>query len=181
MSRGGPAFVIPARLTVADLAGTIGASIEAVSAELEARGEPSAPSDLVSGPLAVSVASHLGCEVSVEPRDLALEQLYELETSGHWAEEPEGRAGRLSRGVASRLDELDEHIEQVSEHWSVSRMPLIDRNVLRIALFELLEDPETPTGVVISEAVRLAQTYSTERSGPFVNGVLATLARTVRG
>lgn len=181
MSRGSPALVIPARLTVAELAGAIGKGTEAVSAELEARGEPSASSDLVSGPLAVSVASALGCEVSVEPRDLALEQLYQLETSGHWTEESEGRADRLSRGVASKLDELDEQIEQVSEHWSVSRMPLIDRNVLRIALFELIEDRETPTGVIISEAVRLAQTYSTERSGPFVNGVLASLARAVRG
>jgi transcription antitermination factor NusB len=181
MSRGGRAVVIPARLTVTQLADAIGEGFDLVAAALEARGEPSAPDDLVSGGLGVAVASALGREVSVEPRDLALEHLYELETSGGWAETPEGRAGRLSQGVADQLDRLDEMIEKVSEHWSVSRMPLIDRNVLRIALFELLEDSETPTGVIVSEAVRLARTYSTERSGTFVNGVLATLARTIRG
>ncbi|MBW3666611.1 MAG: transcription antitermination factor NusB [Actinobacteria bacterium] len=180
MSRGTPASVIPARLTVAELAQAIGAHTDAVAAALEERREPSSPSDLVSGDLAVSVAAALGCEIVVEPRDLALEHLYELETGGEGTESPEGRAGRLSQGVAAKLDALDEMIEKVSEHWSVSRMSLIDRNVIRIALFELLEDPETPTGVIVSEAVRLAQTYSTERSGPFVNGVLATLARAVR-
>lgn len=180
MSHGGPAVVIPARLTVAQLAEAIGEPVESVAEALETRGEPSAPDDLVAGDLGVAVARALGNEVTVEPRDLALEHLYELETTGEWAEAPEGRAGHLSRGVADQLDRLDAMIEQVSEHWSVSRMPLIDRNVLRIALFELLEDPETPTGVIVSEAVRLAQIYSTERSSTFVNGVLATLARSIR-
>lgn len=181
MSRDSPAVVIPAQLTVADLAAAIGVGIEQVAAALEARDEPSAPGDLLSGDIALAVAAALGHEVALEPRDLALECLYELETRGEWAPPSEGRAERLCEGVAGRLDELDEMIEQVSEHWSVSRMPLIDRNILRIALFELREEPATPTGVIVAEAVRLAQTYSTERSGPFVNGVLATLARAVRG
>jgi N utilization substance protein B len=55
-------------------------------------------------------------------------------------------------------------------------MPPIDRNILRIALWELEHRPETPVAVIISEAVRLAKVYSTERSGGFVNGVLAKLA-----
>jgi N utilization substance protein B len=71
-------------------------------------------------------------------------------------------------------------IESVSEHWSVARMPLIDRNILRIALHELRNDETIPTAVIVSEAVRLAQTYSTEKSSAFVNGVLSTLARTIR-
>lgn len=181
MSRGAPAATIPARLSVTELAEAIGVTPEAVGAILEARGEPWSPNDVIPGDLAMSVASELGVKVVVEPRDLALELLYELETRGEMGPSPGGRAGWISQGVAAGLDELDEMIEQVSEHWSVSRMPLIDRNVLRIALFELREDPETPTAVIVSEAVRLARTYSTERSGPFVNGVLATLARSVRG
>ncbi|MGH8946768.1 MAG: transcription antitermination factor NusB [Acidimicrobiia bacterium] len=181
MSRGAPAPVIPARLTVEDLAAAIGVDPQAVSAALDEREEPSAPDDLVSGDLAASVAAELGVEVTVEPRDLALEYLYEMETSGEWGDLPAGRVGRIIEGVVAGLDDLDEMIENVSEHWSVSRMPLVDRNVLRIALFELREDPETPIGVIVSEAVRLAATYSTERSGSFVNGVLATLARDVRG
>jgi N utilization substance protein B len=59
-------------------------------------------------------------------------------------------------------------------------MPVIDRSILRLGLFELRHGRETPTAVVVSEAVRLAKTYSTERSGAFVNGVLASLARTTR-
>jgi transcription antitermination factor NusB len=180
MSRGSTAPVIPARVTVAELAAAIGADTETVSAILVERGEPGSPDDVVSGEVAVSVASGLGVEIAVEPRDLALECLYQLEISGELGP-PEGRAGRICEGVVSRLDELDEMIERVSEHWSVARMPLIDRNVLRIALFELKEEADTPTGVIVSEAVRLATTYSTDRSAAFVNGVLATLARTVRG
>jgi len=181
MSRGAPAATIPARLTVTELAEAIGVTPEAVRTILETRDEPGSPNDVIPGDLAMSVAAELGVVVVVEPRDLALEHLYELETRGEMGPSPGGRAGWISQGVAAGLDELDGMIEQVSEHWSVSRMPLIDRNVLRIALFELREDPETPTAVIVSEAVRLARTYSTERSGPFVNGVLATLAREVRG
>lgn len=181
MRRGSPALVIPARLTVAELAAAIGTDPEAVATVLDIMDEPSSREDEVSGEVAVTVAAELGVEVIVEPRDLALECLYELETTGKWEAAPRGRAGRICEGVVAGLDELDEMIERVSEHWTISRMPLIDRNILRIALFELREDPETPTGVIVSEAVRLATTYSTERSGSFVNGVLATLARSIRG
>jgi N utilization substance protein B len=59
-------------------------------------------------------------------------------------------------------------------------MPLVDRNILRLGLFELESDRDTATPVVVSEAVRLAQLYSTEKSGAFINGVLATLAKGVR-
>jgi N utilization substance protein B len=59
-------------------------------------------------------------------------------------------------------------------------MPVIDRSILRLGLFELRHGRGVPTAVVVSEAVRLAKTYSTERSGAFVNGVLATLARAPR-
>src|SRR5690606_14597427 len=94
---------------------------------------------------------------------------------------PDGRAGDIVTGVLDRLEELDSRIESVAQHWTVSRMPVIDRNVLRIALHELENDPAVPTAVIVSEAVRLASTYSTERSAAFVNGVLSSLARTVRG
>jgi N utilization substance protein B len=59
-------------------------------------------------------------------------------------------------------------------------MPVVDRSILRLGLFELMHEPNVPTAVIVSEAVRLARTYSTERSGSFVNGVLATLARSAR-
>lgn len=91
-----------------------------------------------------------------------------------------GKAARLAGGVLRELDRLDTSIERAAERWSVDRMPVVDRAVLRLALFELRHEPETPTAVILSEAVRIAKQYSTERSGRFVNGVLATLAREER-
>src|SRR5690606_24852141 len=108
-----------------------------------------------------------------------LEQLYAHETHGELPE-LEGRVGRMVEGIIGDLEGLDSRIEQISEHWAVSRMPVIDRNILRIGLYELESDPSVPTAVVISEAVRLASTYSTERSAAFVNGLLSTLAKKVR-
>jgi len=83
-------------------------------------------------------------------------------------------------GVGSCLTRLDELIGRYALDWAVDRMPVIDRTLLRMAVWELLERPDIPTGVVISEAVELAKTYSTEESGRFVNGVLGTIAAAVR-
>lgn len=118
--------------------------------------------------------------MSEEPRDQVLEHLYAHETHGDLPE-AEGRVARMVSGILADLEGLDARIEEVSEHWSVARMPAIDRNILRIGLYELESEPATPTGVIISEAVRLATTYSTERSASFVNGLLSTLAKKVRG
>ncbi|HEU4318820.1 MAG TPA: transcription antitermination factor NusB [Acidimicrobiia bacterium] len=175
----GPA-VIPARLTASALAEVIGRDVREVQAVLTARGQPDAADDVIGAELAIAVAATLGSSVSVEARDLALECLYELETRGEVASDIGGKAGAIVDGVVSDLDELDELIESVSEHWSVPRMPLIDRNIIRIGLYELRSEPETPTAVIVAEAVRLAGTYSTEKSPSFVNGVLATLARSIR-
>ena len=180
MSTGEETRIIPARLTVAGLAGVISRDQAEVEAVLRARGEPAAPDDIIGAELAMAVAGVLGVDVTVEPRDLALEQLYELETRGELGSDVGGRAGSLVDGVVSNLDELDSLIESVSEHWSVARMPVIDRNIIRIGLHELQSDKLTPTSVVVSEAVRLAHTYSTEKSAGFVNGVLATLAKSIR-
>jgi len=65
--------------------------------------------------------------------------------------------------------------------WELERMAAVDRAVLRLAVYELLEEPEVPLAVVIDEAVALAGQYSTEDSGRFVNGVLSTVAAKVRG
>lgn len=173
-------LVIPARVTATDLARAIGRDVSEIQAVLGAREQPDSPEDILGADLAISVAKTLGVEVSVEPRDLALERLYEFETRGEVDPDVGGRAGEIVEGVISDLDELDGLIESVSEHWSVARMPVIDRNVLRIGLHELRNDKTTSTAVIVSEAVRLAQTYSTEKSGAFVNGVLATLARSIR-
>ncbi len=173
-------LVIPARVTAKQLADVIDRDLSEVQAVLRAREEPDTPEDILGADLAIMVARALGVEATVESRDLALERLYEYETRGEMGSDVGGRAGAIVEGVVSDLDDLDQMIESVSEHWSVARMPVIDRNILRIGLYELLSDQMTPTAVVVSEAVRLAHTYSTEKSASFVNGILATLAKTIR-
>jgi N utilization substance protein B len=93
---------------------------------------------------------------------------------------PDPYAVALVRGVDRRRGELDERIRSAAENWTLERMPLVDRNVLRLAVYELLERPEVPTAVVLNEAVELAKLLSTADSGRFVNGVLATIARAAR-
>lgn len=112
-----------------------------------------------------------------EPRDEALQALYEADQREADPTGPFGaKARRLIDGVIANRAELDLLIEDASEGWSVPRMPVVDRTVLRIATFELVHERSTPPAVILSEAVRLAKTYSTEKSGRFVNGVLATIA-----
>ena len=81
----------------------------------------------------------------------------------------------LVEGVVEHRERIDTLIETHSVGWSLDRMPLVDRNLLRIGAFELLWVDETPDGVVLSEAVNLAQQLSTDDSAAFVNGVLAKL------
>jgi len=87
-------------------------------------------------------------------------------------------ARELVRGVIARRDALDELLARHSEHWRVSRMAAVDRNVLRIAVFELLET-HTPTSVVIDQAIELARRFGDDPSPGFVNGVLDAVARAV--
>ena len=114
--------------------------------------------------------------MSIEARVVALEALYAAEMVG---ESPRGaglpaRAQRMVDGVAGHVADLDAAIERASRGWRVERMAVVDRCVLRLALFELLHT-ETPPAVVIDQAVELAKTYSTARSGRFVNGVLGAI------
>lgn len=182
MSDGSAQPTIPARVTASELAAAIGLDVSAVQAVLTARGEPDMPNDLMDASLATETARALGVEVNVEPRDLALECLYEIDTRvpDQVREDIPPRVERMVAGVVADAESLDHDIEGASQHWSVARMPLLDRAILRLGLWELRNDPDTPTAVVVSEAVRLANTYSTGRSASFINGVLATLAKSTR-
>jgi len=117
--------------------------------------------------------------VITEPRQEALERLYEVEQRGAEAASLSGasaKAARIIRGVLAHIDDLDRSIEETSDHWRMDRMPPVDRTVLRIGLYELRHEPDVPSAVIVSEAVALAKTFSTERSGSFINGVLGHLA-----
>jgi N utilization substance protein B len=94
---------------------------------------------------------------------------------------PDPYAVELVTGVERRATELDAHIGAAAERWTLERMPLVDRNLLRLAVFELLERREVPTAVILDEAIELAKLLSTEDSSRFVNGVLGRIARDVRG
>ncbi|MBU6317396.1 MAG: transcription antitermination factor NusB, partial [Acidobacteria bacterium] len=86
----------------------------------------------------------------------------------------------LVEGVQQHREELDAAIAAHSKGWTLERMPLIDRTVLRVAGFELLGRPEVPVAVVLDEAVELAKRFSTDDSGRFVNGVLSALVPVLR-
>ena len=122
-------------------------------------------------------------------RERALELLYEayakdVEVSVVLADlvvVPDPYAVELVRGVEAQAAKVDALISEFARGWSIERMPVIDRAMLRIAVFELVERVDVPVAVVISEAVELAKRYSTEDSGRFVNGVLSAVATMARG
>lgn len=93
---------------------------------------------------------------------------------------PDPWVAEVAVGVEDARDRVDALIAGHAIGWALDRMPVVDLTVLRMATWELLEQPDTPTGVVISEAVELAKQYSTDESGRFVNGVLASVAAEVR-
>ena len=123
-----------------------------------------------------------------EARERALSLLYEAESkqvepSAVLAElpvAPDPYVLDVVRGVEAQRAQIDELVATHAIGWTVDRMPVVDRALLRMATFELLARPDVPTGVIISEAVELATQYSTEESGRFVNGMLATIATVVR-
>ncbi len=74
--------------------------------------------------------------------------------------------------MASHLEEMDVFIVRYSEHWRLERMTVVDRNLLRLAIYELLYQPHIPPKVVINEAVEMAKRYGSEASGGFINAIL---------
>jgi len=86
-------------------------------------------------------------------------------------------AEKLVRGVYDEQPTIDATIAKYAQHWSIARMAAVDRNVLRIALYELLFCPDVPPAVVINEAIDLAKYFSSTESGRFVNGILDRVRR----
>ena len=78
----------------------------------------------------------------------------------------------LVEGVRGSADEIDALINQYSKNWKISRMSVVDRNIMRMATFELLKRSDIPPSVTINEAVEIGKTFGTRESGPFINGVL---------
>lgn len=123
-----------------------------------------------------------------DAREQALILLYEADQRGESVENVgvlhqgmlTGLTATLALGVEELRPDLDALISASAHGWSMERMAVVDRNILRCATFELLRRPDVPTAVIIDEAIRLAKRFSTEDSGRFVNGVLAAIAAKVR-
>jgi N utilization substance protein B len=90
-------------------------------------------------------------------------------------------ADRLARGAQGQVERLDEEIRAVSKNWRFDRIAGVDRNIIRIGVFELINDAETPSAVIIDEAVEMARRFGEADSTAFVNGVLDAIMRRVRG
>jgi len=126
-------------------------------------------------------------------REIALQALYVADVSKTPAEEafaivvrrgdddadPEtvAFARELALGALERVAELDDRIQERAANWTMARMAAVDRNVLRLAAYELSARPETPVGVVIDEAIEIVRKYSTEEATRFVNGILDSLKK----
>lgn len=124
-------------------------------------------------------------------REVALQALYVADVSSTPAEEAfaivtrrddeplddETRefARTLALGTLGKREALDALIQERAENWAMNRMAAVDRNVLRLAAYELADRPETPVGVVIDEAIEIVRKYSAEEATRFVNGILDAL------
>jgi N utilization substance protein B len=130
-----------------------------------------------------------------EARELALRMLFQLDlgrqpvdevVEAALAQSPLEGANReyaeiLVRETLNHLTEIDPRIAALTPDWTPDRQAAVDRNILRLAAYELLYRPDAPVAAVVNEAVELAKKYSTAESGRFVNGVLGALARQPRG
>ena len=127
-----------------------------------------------------------------QSRELALQLLYELDVRGEsdpvpvidafWKRQPvheEVRvfADALVRGVKEQQPKIDELIVRFAEHWELDRMAVVDRNVLRAGIWELLWGVDIPPKVAINEALEIARRFSTEDSTGFINGLLDRVRR----
>ncbi|MEA3056397.1 MAG: transcription antitermination protein NusB [Actinomycetota bacterium] len=123
-----------------------------------------------------------------EARERALELLYEADAKGITPDAvmtdlpvaPDEFASDVVRGVGQHLAEVDELLRRFAKGWTLERMPVIDRTLLRMATYELGHRPDVPTASIINEAVELAKRYSTDDSGRFVNGMLGRIADELR-
>ena len=118
-----------------------------------------------------------------EPRQATIEETLQAFWASFDPPEPEVRklAEPLITGVLEHLDELDHIVESSSLHWRVDRMARVNRNILRLGVYELRFRPEVPTKVCLNEAIEVARKYGAEDSGAFINGVLDRVAHSVRG
>jgi len=128
-------------------------------------------------------------------REVALQFLYQLDLNGEddptphevefWARHPVDGSTRvfgdaLVRGAKANQAKIDQVISQCAEHWDLERMAVVDRNILRLAVYELLWTADVPPKVAINEAIEIAKKFGTKESSRFINGVLDRIHKELR-
>jgi transcription antitermination protein NusB len=123
-------------------------------------------------------------------RIAALQALYEIDAAGHSVEsvikehvenkslsdENAEFAGDLINGVVNNREQIDSCIRRFAPTWPIDQISIVDRNILRLAIFEILLDNKTPVKVAIDEAVELSKTFGSDHSSKFINGVLGSVS-----
>jgi N utilization substance protein B len=119
-------------------------------------------------------------------RELALQMLYQHDLSGNSPEtivttfedlqksKPNTRefATKIFQGTVDNLGEIDDMIQQQADNWRLSRMAVVDRNIIRMSIYEFLHEHDTPKLVIIDEAIEIAKKFGTQKSSQFINGIL---------
>lgn len=128
-----------------------------------------------------------------QSRELALQCLYQIDQSGNHevdisfmrdhfdvSKKAAPYAQDLVSGIQSHWDDINTLIEDHAKNWRLGRMALIDRNLLRIAAYELLHRPDVPSSVILNEAIEIAKRFSTDDAASFINGILDSVCAAVR-
>jgi transcription antitermination protein NusB len=119
-------------------------------------------------------------------RELALQMLFQHDMAGNAPDMIVGTfedlqkskantrefAERIFRGTVDHLGEIDEMIQAQAENWRLSRMAVVDRNIIRMSVYEFMHEDDTPKLVIIDEAVEIAKKFGTQKSSQFINGIL---------
>ncbi len=119
-------------------------------------------------------------------RELAVQMLYQYDLSGNLPEtivstfeelqksKPNTRefATKIFHGTVAHITTIDEMIQQQADNWRLSRMAVVDRNIIRLSVYEFLHEDDTPKLVIIDEAIEIAKKFGTEKSSQFINGIL---------
>ena len=123
-------------------------------------------------------------------RILALQALYEIDSAGHepetviertiattdMTEENRTFIREMISGTVKNREEIDKQIQELAPAWPIDQLAMVDRNVLRLAIFEILYDNKVPVKVAVNEAVELAKTFGSDNSAKFINGVLGAVS-----
>jgi transcription antitermination protein NusB len=104
-------------------------------------------------------------------------QTYWNELGGEYTEDVRDFASRLVAGTIRDIDDIDKRIRDRAENWRIPRMAVVDRNILRLAVYEFLNEGDTPKTVVINEALEIARRFSTYEATQFINGILDAIKR----